>query len=100
MEHHLLEDEEIRKVFQRIARERLVSFRDLGNILDREGVPVRNGLRGLLEQLVEAGLVEEQKAPIVDFNTYHLTVGGLAADRTRRNLERRRSKDQTHRPKA
>lgn len=100
MEHHLLEDRDFRKVFRRIARERLISLRDLNHMLDREGEPVRDSLQGLLEQLVEEGLVEEQKAPILDFNTYHLTVDGLAVERTLRNLERARPRDQVATPRA
>lgn len=89
MDHHLLEDKNAMEVFSRIARERLVSYRDLSDILDRENATVRDGLSGLLDQLTEEGLIEEQEAPIHDFNTYYLTVDGRAADRTRRNLEQR-----------
>lgn len=100
MEHHLLEDSEVRKVFHRIARERLVSFRDLSDLLDREAAPVRDELHGLLRQLVDSGLVEEQEAPIPDFNTYYLTADGLAANRTRINLERKRRRVRLPKPKA
>jgi predicted transcriptional regulator len=100
MEHHLLEDSDVRKVFQRIARERIVSFRDLSNLLDREAASVRDDLHGLLGQLVESGLIEEQEAPITDFNAYYLTADGLAANRTRTNLERKRHRIRLPKPRA
>lgn len=94
MSHHILEDSDFRKVFRRIARERLISFRDLSDVLDREGEPVRDNLRGVAEQLVEAGLVGKRQAPVSDFTTYYLTADGLSANRTVQNLEYKQSLDE------
>lgn len=86
MHNHILEEHDPRVAFQRIAWEKLVNFRDLEYSLKRDGV-VRNNLRGVVEQLVADGLVEVQKAPISDFDTYYLTEDGLTANRTLENLK-------------
>jgi predicted transcriptional regulator len=94
MHHHSLEEHDARVVFQLIAQEKLITFRDLEYQLKRDGL-VRNNLRGVVEQLVEEELVEKQKAPIQDFDTYYLSEGGFTANRTLGNLK---PKGRTTRP--
>ncbi len=85
MHNLILEEHDPRVVFQRIASGKIVNYRDLERSLKRDGL-VRNNLRGVVEQLVSDGLIEQQKAPISDFDTYYLTEDGLTANRTLKNL--------------
>lgn len=88
MYHHILEEHDARVVFQRIALGKLVNFRDLEGSLKRDGV-VRNDTRGVVEYLVEQGLVEKQEAPISDFDTFYLSEDGLAVNGTLERLRPR-----------
>lgn len=86
MRHLILEEHDARVVFQRITEEKLINFRDLENSLKRDGL-VRNDLRGVVEHLIADGLIEAQRAPIGDFDTFYLTEDGLTASRTLKNLK-------------
>lgn len=95
MYHHTLEEHDARVVFERIAESKLINFRDLDCWLKRDGL-VRNNLRGVLEQLVEQGLIEKQEAPVSDFNTYYLSANGLTANRTLNRLRPRSREEQPY----
>lgn len=99
MDHHALEEHDARVVFQRIARSKLINFRDLDRWLKRDGL-VRNNLRGVLEQLVEQRLIDKQEAPVYDFNTYYLSVNGLTVNRTLDRLRPRMQEEQSDKSRA
>jgi hypothetical protein len=84
--HYALEEHDARVVFERIAEQKLISFRDLEDSLRRDG-EVRNDLGGVVEYLIEQRLIQRQEAPIEDFETYHLTLDGMSAYRTLRRMK-------------
>ncbi len=88
MYHHILEEHDARVVFQRIALGKVVNFRDLDDSLKRDGA-VRNDARGVVDQLVDQGLIVKQEAPISDFDTFHLSEDGQTAYSTLEHLRPR-----------
>lgn len=99
MYHHILVEHDARVVLQRIALGKVVNFRDLDDSLKRDGV-VRNDARGVVEQLVEQGLIEKQEAPISDFDTFYLSEDGQAAYSTLEHLRPRLRDARPRRQKA
>jgi hypothetical protein len=80
----LLSDPVTRRVFELIAKNRTVKYKELwrdaesttGNYSD-----VKAELDERLEQLKHARLIAEESAPIADFNIYYLTADGLSVER-------------------
>jgi len=72
----------IRNVFNKVAQERTIRFRDLQHSLGIE----RAEAVATLNKLKEAKLIKEQGAPVEDFTTFYVTAAGISAERQLRNL--------------
>lgn len=75
-------------VFNAVARERTVRFKDLLDALESADLD-REQVHQSLEQLQEAKLIESQDAPegVENFRWYYVTEEGLTAERELRRLQ-------------
>lgn len=72
----------IRTVFNKVAQERTIRFKELQNSLGIE----RAVAFDTLKKLKEANLIKEHGAPVEDFTTFYVTAAGISAERELRNF--------------
>jgi hypothetical protein len=81
----ILADNLTRTLFERIARERRITYKDLLEAVKSSVNP--DAAEPRLDQLRAAHLIEEQEAPLKDFRTYFVTANGLSAERELRRQQ-------------
>jgi hypothetical protein len=80
----LLSDPVTRRVFEIIAKNRTVKYKELWRYAEsttEDYGETKTKLDERLGQLKEARLIAEETAPISDFNIYYVTAEGLSVER-------------------
>jgi DNA-binding transcriptional ArsR family regulator len=75
----------IRTIFELVAKERTINFKDLAAQLQEKQIP-KEEVSKSLETLKEVSLIKEHPASLEDFNTLYITADGLSAERQLRRL--------------